>query len=157
MSNLMPDQFKVVIYQKKNLSQLISNDFITQCATKEEFYYELEKDPSAIKILACTQETFLNLPRDLIPPNLMTIYFLIDQSDLTDSFEIVTEDYEGIKISEQNQLMLHILRKIILCFYRQSLNYKQNDEHGLANACLSVAMDTLHQIKQNQEFLCPSI
>ncbi|CAF0987228.1 unnamed protein product [Adineta ricciae] len=156
MSYFLPN-FRTIVCTQTRFPLLESFDFIEKCSTEGELLVKLAENTDSVRILVCTQEMFLNLPKESIPPNLETIYCISDLSDMIDSFEIIEKNAQITKFSNENELVLNLLFKIILAYYSQSQKYQKDAEQSLANSCIHIALETIKQIKTNRDVFCPSL
>ncbi|CAF1269522.1 unnamed protein product [Adineta ricciae] len=156
MSYFLPN-FRIIVCTQKKLPLLESFDFIERCSTEDELLLKLAENTESVRILACSQEIFLNLPKESIPPNLETIYCISDLSNTIDSFEIIEKNAQITKVSNENDLVLNLLFKVILAYYSQSQKYQKDAEQSVANSCILIALETINQIKTNRDAFCPSL
>ena len=47
-------------------------------------------------------------------------------------------------VTSEQELQRHLAMKSMLCFYKQGLEHRDNDDRGLANRCFSDAMEALN-------------
>ncbi|CAF0987195.1 unnamed protein product [Adineta ricciae] len=155
MSHLIPGGFKAVLYHDQPIPELPSTDLIQKCSDSQSFRSILEQNHLSVRVLACTSEIFRQLPSNLVPSKLDTIYFMESSSGASSLLTNENAAPQPIGVLSEKELILRVLLDVVDCFYRQSINYRTEGNNGLADACRQVVVNVLEYIKEHNEYLCP--
>ncbi|CAF1269559.1 unnamed protein product [Adineta ricciae] len=155
MSHFIPGGFKVVLYHDQPIPDLPSTDLIQKCSDTQSFRSILEQNRLSIRVLGCTSEVFHQLPSNLIPFKLDTIYVMTSSSSASPLLTNENAAPQLISVLSEKELILRVLLDVVDCFHQQSINYRTEGNNGLADACRQIVVNVLEYIKQHNEYLCP--
>ncbi|CAF1031030.1 unnamed protein product [Adineta steineri] len=143
-----PKSAKILIFDLPNLPTNELNDLIIHCSTINHFVFQIETYKDCILIIVCASNKLLQLATELSTRNFDSLYILNIGGNINGTIENWLS--KTTTVYSEKELMRHLCTKIMLCYYSEGIEHKQNGDNGIANTCF---LDSIRVLKLAAMFI----
>ena len=115
---------------------------------EDRLAWMLSSDAMPRKMLACDQQSLLDVSRIIAKYSFQKLFILTNGSEILNPLELSDGSVKMVELDEESHLILHLLGEAIVYYDGNASRYTAEENRPLAFDCSSIALRLWHFLRQ---------